>query len=353
MASERAAYFRRRLRQALFSFLAITLLVFALMRLAPGDPAELRYSSQEISAEDLSLAREQFRSEHLLDRSWLRQYLHFLGPFDLSSRGASWFGGSGEDWFHGLLVLDFGHEFQRPAVLVRDELLARAAVSVPLGCAALVLALSVAIPLGIWSARRRNTLLERGSAVLLFALDALPLFWIALGLVLCLGASGLGWFPILGLSDPDAEHWSPAARFFDRLHHACLPVLSLSLGMLAYLARQTRSSVLESLRMEFVRTAQAKGLSERRVLYQHVLRHAALPLIAIVAMLLPGLIAGSVVVESVFAIPGLGRYAFEAVLARDYAVIGALTALGAILTLAALITADLVSARLDPRIRHD
>ena len=341
-------YFRRRLLQALLSFFGITLIVFGLMRLAPGDPAELRFANPEMGGVELAESRARFQDQHLLDAPLWRQYLHFLGPWNLAPDGARLFGGSGEDPLHGLLALDPGREFQRPDVEVRGELLRRFLVSAQLGVPALLLAISGAVLLGIWLARREERLLPRAVQGALLVLDALPSFWLALLLVVALGVGGLGWLPVLGLEDPD-----PARRgLLDSLEHRVLPVACLVLGLLPMLSRQVRASVLSSAGEEFVRTARMKGIEEGRVWRHHILMHAALPLLGLGAALVPGLLAGSVVIESVFGIPGLGRYALDAVLARDYPVIGALTALGACLTLVAQILGDWALSRLDPRIRH-
>jgi len=344
MSGSARHYFRRRLLHAVLSFFGITLVVFLLMRLAPGDPAELRFASPELGGSELEHSRARFRAEHLLDQPLWRQYLHFVGPFSLSADGARLFGGSGEDPWHGLLALDPGREFQRPDIAVQSELFARLLVSAQLGLPALVLALLIGGLLGIVLAWRRQPLLSGA----LLILDALPTFWLALLLVLCFGAGGLGWFPVLGLEHPD-----PAQRGgWDLLARRVLPISCLTLSMLPLLCRQVRSAVLASSTEEFVRTARMKGISSARVWGDHILRHAGLPLLALGAALVPGLLAGSVVVESVFGIAGLGRYALDAVLARDYPVIGAMTAMGAVVTLAALTAGDWALARLDPRIRH-
>ena len=343
-------YLRRRLAWLVPSFLGITLVVFLAVHLAPGDPA-LRESGDP-SAAGSTADVERFRAEHLLDRPLALQYLHFLGPFDLSPRGHRWFGGSGEHGYGGLLALDLGTEFHRPHVRIADELARRLAVTVPLTLAAALLAWVVAIPLGVWSAVRRGRKRERAVAIGLFALHSLPGFWLALLAVLAFGASGLGWLPVLGLHSAGASELGAFAWTLDLLAHSILPVLVLALGSLAYLARQVRASMLDALAQEYVRTARAKGLSESVVLRRHALRNALLPVITLAALALPALVGGSVIVETIFGLPGMGRYAYEALLERDFAVIQAVTALSACVTLVALLVADLAYAYADPRIRH-
>jgi len=346
-----AAYLRRRLAWLLPSFLGITLVVFLAVHLAPGDPA-LRESFDPDAGSADAADIERFRAEHLLDRPLAVQYLHFLGPFDLSPRGHRWFGGSGEHAFGGLLALDLGSEIHRPHVRIVDELGRRLAVTAPLTLAAALLAWGIAIPLGAWSAVRRGQKRERALALGLFALHSLPGFWLALLLVLAFGAAGLGWLPVLGLHSAGAEDLGWFEWLLDLLLHSILPVLALALGSLAYLTRQVRASMLEVLAQEYVITARSKGLSERVVIGRHALRNALLPAITLAALILPALVGGSVIVETIFGLPGMGRYAYEALLERDYAVIQAVTALSALVTLLALLAADVLYALADPRIRH-
>jgi peptide/nickel transport system permease protein len=199
---------------------------------------------------------------------------------------------------------------------------------------------------------RRGQKRERALALGLFALHSLPGFWLALVLVLVFGASGLGWMPVLGLHSAGAEELGGFAWTLDLLWHSILPVLALALGSLAYLARQVRASMLDALAQEYVVTARSKGLSERVVILHHALRNALLPAITLAALLLPALVGGSVIVETIFGIPGMGRYAYEAMLERDYAVVQAVTALSACVTLVALLLADVLYSLADPRIRH-
>lgn len=344
-------YLRRRLAWLLPSFLGITLVVFLAVHMAPGDPA-LHESLDPNAGTPDAADIERFRAEHLLDRPLYVQYLHFLGPFDLSPRGHRWFGGSGAHPFGGLLALDLGSEFRRPHVRIAEELGRRLCVTAPLTFAAALLAWGIAIPLGAWSAVRRGAKRERGVALALFALHSLPGFWLALLLVLGFGAAGLGWLPVLGLHSAGAAEMGWFERALDVARHSILPVLALTLGSLAYLARQVRASMLEALSQEYVLTARSKGLPERVVILRHALRNALLSSITLAALILPALVGGSVIVETIFGIPGMGRYAYEAMLERDYAVIQAVTALSALVTLLALLAADLCYALADPRIRH-
>ncbi|MDZ4774558.1 MAG: ABC transporter permease [Planctomycetota bacterium] len=341
----------RRILWMLPTLLGITLVVFLAMHAAPGDPADA-LSAGELTGMDVTAAAQRMRADQLLDAPLWRQYVHFLGPFDLSPNGHSWFGGSGRERWHGLLALDFGREFQRSDISVGAEIARRAWVTIPLGLAALLLTYAIAIPLGAWSAARAGTRRERFVTLILFLLHAVPVFWLALILVLVFGASGLGWLPAIGMHDKDAATLGAFERVIDTLRHAILPVIALSLGSLAYLSRQTRAGVVSSLREDFVRTARAKGVRERDVLVRHALRHALLPVITLLGTVFPALVAGSVVVETIFDIEGLGRYAFEGVLARDTNIVLATTVVSAVFTMLGILVADLLYMAADPRIRH-
>jgi peptide/nickel transport system permease protein len=326
------------------TLLGITFLTFGLLHLAPGDPAELALAGEgqvEVDAE--ALAR--FRAAYLLDQPLWRQYLHYLGPFDLSPSGHRWFGGSGEQAYGGLLLGDLKREIHRPHVRVADELLRRLGVTVPLAAAALLVAYLVALPLGILAALRRRRTFDRVASVVLLALYCVPAFWAGLCLQLVFGAAGLDWLPVLGQA-PEG------AALGERLARAVLPVACLAYGSLAYLSRQMRAGLLEQLSADYVRAARARGLPERLVVGRHALRNALLPIATLFSGVFPALIGGSVIVETVFDLPGVGRYAYEGLLQRDYFVVMATTTLGAVMTCLGVLASDLLSAVLDPRLRH-
>lgn len=337
-------YVLRRLALFVPTLIGITFLTFALLRLAPGDPARMALSGggeSEVSAE--ALAR--FRAAYLLDRPLWRQYLHYVGPFDLSSEGHPWFGGSGVHPFGGLLAGDLKQELHRPQVRIADELGRRLAVTVPLAFAALLLGYLVAVPLGILSAVRAGTRVDRWSVVVTLLLYCLPTFWAGLLLQLAFGATGLGWLPVIGLAEEGAGLGSVLA-------HAVLPVLCLAYGSFAYLSRQMRAGLIETLASDYVRTARAKGLAERLVIGKHALRNALLPLATLSASVFPALIGGAVVIETIFDLPGVGRYAYEGLQQRDYFVVMATTTLTGVMTCLGILVSDLLTAALDPRIRH-
>jgi len=344
------AYVLRRLLLLVPTLLGITFLTFLLLHLVPGDAVDVALGGEAGQAGTVSAeARERLRAEFLLDQPLWRQYLHYLGPFDLSPRGHRWFGGDGSHPHGGLLLGDFKHEALRPHVRIVDELVRRLRVTVPLALAALLLSYLVALPLGIHSAVRRGRWSDRGAVVGVFLLYCLPTFWAGLLLQMAFGSQGLGWLPVLGLRAADGD----AGGLVDLLRHSILPVVCLSYGSLAYLSRQMRSGMLEALSSDYVRLARAKGLPERLVVWKHALPNALLPIATLFAGVLPALIGGSVIVETIFELPGMGRYAFEGLQQRDHCIVLATTTLSATLTCLGLLLSDLCYAWLDPRIRHE
>jgi peptide/nickel transport system permease protein len=330
----------------------ITLVVFVAMHAAPGDPASIRFESSEASGPITGAERDRFRAEHLLDQPLWKQYLHALGPFSLARDGHRWFGGSGDRPWHGLFALSFGREIHRPDVSVSDEIGRRLAVTLPLSLASIVLSYLIAIPIGVRAAVRRGSRGERATTAALFALYSIPTFWGGLMAILLFGAAGLGWLPVIGLHDKEASTFGPARYALDTLAHCVLPVATLTYGGVAYLARQMRSSMIEALSQEHILAARAKGLSERSIVWKHALRNSALPVITLFAAAFPLLIGGSVVVETVFGLSGMGSYAYEGVLSRDYDVVMATTMLSAVMTLVGVLVSDVLYALCDPRIRH-
>ncbi|MCE9593510.1 MAG: ABC transporter permease [Planctomycetes bacterium] len=331
----------------------VSVLVFCVLHAAPGDPSlSVGLAIGEDGRVVGDAARARFRAEHLLDAPLWRQYFHYLGPFDLSPRGHPWFGGSGERDFGGLLCLDFGREFQRPDVAVADELARRLAVTVPLTLVAILLAYGLAVPLGVACARRRGSFFDRATSTLLLALFSVPAYWAALVAMVIFGARGLGWLPMLGLHDKNAAELGPWASAVDLGRHALLPVAVMTYGALAYVARQTRAAMVEALESDCVRAARSRGLEERRVVWRHAFSNAVFPLLTLVGSVLPALVGGSVLVESIFELPGVGRYAYEGFLQRDYNVVMATTLVSAALTLVGLWVSDVLYAWFDPRLRR-
>ena len=330
----------------------VVLIVVLAFRLAPGDVRALHSEGAEGRTATESLSSQRFAEEHLLDASVWRQYAHALGPFDLSPRGHRWFGGDGTRPWHGLLALEFGTEWSRPQVRIRDELARRALTTVPLALGAFVVALLLALPVGVWLALLRTAprgrIVARLVSTFLLLLDALPGFALALLLVALLGPQGTNWFPATGLDSREPQ----LPFLLDRAWHLVLPVLALSLGGIAHLARQLSTNLLQLEREEWMRAARANGLTRAQALRRHALPHALPPLIGLFGGALPALVSGAVVVETVFALHGLGSYATEAVLARDLSIVLATCTLAAVVAVVGSVLADELVRSLDPRSRQ-
>ena len=309
------AYLLRRLAQVLPTALLAATLVFALVHLVPGDPVEMMLGEGARAADVESLRRDLG-----LDRPLLEQYASFLGGLARGDLGRSLHSGE-------------------PVLATLAE---RFPATLELAVASLIVALLVALPLGVVAALYRDRVPDHLARLLALLGVSMPSFWLALTLIL-LFAVQLQWLPPSGLGD---SPWS-----LDGVRHMVLPVLVLALGSAGSLARYTRSAMLEVINRDYVRTARAKGLPAAAVYLRHVWPNAAPPVLALAGLHLGSLVGGAVVVETIFAWPGLGRLAVTSILARDFP-----TTHGVILTLAAgfiaaNLLADLAHHALDPRLR--
>ena len=268
-----------------------------------------------------------------------------------------WYGGHnqfhrwlfGHDGHGGLIRGDLGQSYRsgRP---VAQEIGSAVRVTLMLSLIAILLTFLIAIPLGVFSAAHQGTRLDRGIHLGLFGLYSLPAFWVGTLLIVFLGGGDfLNWFPPYGLGDlRGLNGWEALLK---RAHHMVLPIFCLVYPTLAVLARQTRGSMVEVLKQDYIRTARAKGLPEKRVRWQHGFRNGLLPIITLMAGIFPFAIAGSVVVEVVFSINGMGKLALEALYARDYPVVYGFVLLAAGMTLLGYLVSDVLYAWADPRIR--
>jgi peptide/nickel transport system permease protein len=219
-----------------------------------------------------------------------------------------------------------------------------------LNLVAMIIIFSLAIPLGVFSAKRQYSLMDNLGTFGAYLGISIPSFWLAY--LLILGTVKLFGYPVLGMRSFVTENLNTLEIVMDRVWHLMLPSIILAIGGIAALSRYTRSSMLEVIRQDYVRTAKAKGLSEETVYYKHALRNALLPIITLFGFLIPGLIGGSIIMETVFAWPGIGRLAYQAVLARDYPVVMTINTITAILVLVGNFIADILYGIADPRIRY-
>jgi peptide/nickel transport system permease protein len=304
----------------------ITIICFGVMHLAPGSPTDLQTQMDPRASAE---AQERLRAMYNLDKPLYHQY---------------WI------WVKKLAVLDLGRSFSTDHRPVADKILERLPITILLNCLSLILILGIAIPIGVLSAVHQNSLFDKLTSVFVFIGFAIPTFWLALLMMILFGVQ-LGWLPISGIRSLNYEYLPAGAAFWDLVRHLVLPVTLSAFGGLAGLSRYMRSNMLEVIRQDYIMTARAKGLSERAVIYKHALRNALLPVITILGLSIPGLIGGSVIFETIFAIPGMGQLFYMSVMARDYPVVMGILFIGAVLTLLGNLIADVSYAVADPRIR--
>jgi peptide/nickel transport system permease protein len=333
------AYAIRRTLLMIPTFVGVTFIAFLIMHLAPGDPVELYFhgglgaGAQGASTErlaDIQKAKDAERHRLGLDRSLPVQYAI---------------------WFERLVTLDLGDSFKdnRP---VWHKIRERIPVTITLNVISILITYFIAIPLGVYSSVRPGSWTDSISTTVAFMLYSLPSFWVGtLILVYFCGGDYFLWFPPAGLHSLDYDSsWGLFRRFGDYSWHIAMPVLCETYAAFAALSRYMRSSMLENALQDYVRTARAKGLSERVVVLKHILRNSLIPMVTLLADLLPSLIGGALIVETIFSIPGIGQLGYQAVLARDYPVVLGLFAISSALTLAGILIADLLLAVVDPRI---
>ncbi|MBN1663773.1 MAG: ABC transporter permease [Deltaproteobacteria bacterium] len=320
------AYIVKRLFFMIPILIGITIICFIVIRLAPGSPTDLETQMNPRASAEL---KERLRSLYDLDKPLYQQYLIWAGK---------------------LITFDLGKSFSSDRRPVADKILERMPITITLNVLSMILIIVIAIPIGVMSAVHQDSIFDKVTSVIVFIGFAVPTFWLALLLMILFGVH-LGWLPISGIRSLNYEYMTPWAAFIDLLKHLILPVLLSAFGGLAGLSRYVRANMLEVVRQDYITTARAKGLSERLVIYRHALRNALLPIITILGLSVPGLIGGSVIFETIFAIPGMGQLFYMSVMARDYPVVMGILFLGALLTLIGNLLADVSYALADPRIR--
>ncbi|MEM1216669.1 MAG: ABC transporter permease, partial [Bacteroidota bacterium] len=283
------------------------------------------------------------RFQHLSDNP--QKYQHYLPRF-------SWHGSHNRYhlWVTQVLSGDWGQS-KNTGQDVAERIRKAIRWTLIINLSAIFFAYLLSIPLGIYSAVHAGSRFDRRLSVGLFFLFALPSFWVAtLASQFLTNSEWLNWFPSIGVGEPaaNASWWDV---FTLRVHHFFLPTFCLTYGSLAYLTRQVRGAMVEVLNSDYIRTARAKGLPQGRVIWRHAFPNALFPLITLFANILPGAIAGSVIIEKIFNIPGIGKLSFDAITESDWAVVYALLFLAAILTVVGIFLADLLYAQADPRVR--
>lgn len=316
------SFLLRRIAWMLPSFLGITLVVFAIIKASPGDPLTMQG--------DMALSQDSASMEAM------REYRRLMGLDD------PLFVGYGK-WLWNMARGDMGTSFKDGRAVLK-KIVEALPVTLSLSLLALLCTYLVAIPIGIYSAVRPHTKLDRGLTLGLFLLYSMPSQWVAMMLIVTVGVQ-LGWLPIHGLRSEGVD------TTWDLALHLAMPLFCLTYATFASLSRYMRASMLEVIRQDYIRTARAKGLSERVVVLKHALRNSLISVITLLGLTLPTLVGGSVIIERIFGLPGMGRLSFEAILSKDIPVLMGTTALAGVLTMVGLLVSDVLYAVADPRIK--
>jgi len=319
------AYTFKRLLFAIPILFGITLITFGVMHLAPGRPTD---ALTDMNVKVTAQARQRLIKLYGLDQPWPIQYGR---------------------WLKRLSALDFGRSFRddRPVV---SKIAERLPATLLLNGCSLLLILILSIPLGVYSALKRNSVIDKGLSVFVFVGYSVPTFWLALLLMIGVGIK-LGWLPISGLHSLDSDEMPRLSQWLDMGRHLVLPVFVMAFTSLAGMSRYVRNEMLEVIHQDYIRAARARGLGESRVIFKHALGNALIPVVTVLGLSLPDMIGGSFIFETIFAYPGMGRLGYEAVMARDYPVIMGVGVIAAALTLLGNLLADLTYAWVDPRVR--
>ncbi|TWT57559.1 Dipeptide transport system permease protein DppB [Thalassoglobus neptunius] len=318
----------RRIAIGVVTLMLITFIIFGLIRNMPGTPITMDLQDPEVQFSKERIA--QLEAAYGLDKPWPLAYVHWLG---------------------NAVQGDLGRSYKQKIGVTRvifDRLGPTLLLSVP----SLFLAFLLSIPLGIYAGANAGSRNERILSTILYMLYSLPSFVAALFLQLWL-AVYWEWFPLEGIQSNTHNSMSSTQQVFDYLWHAFLPVICLTYGSLAYDSRFVRANLQEVLRQDYIRTAKAKGLSPRRVMWQHAFRNTLIPFVTLVGLTLPSLVSGSVIIEGIFSWPGMGLELLQSITERDYPVVMGITLVYSVMTLISQLLADVFYAVVDPRVRLD
>lgn len=325
------SYLLRRLGLAAFTLVLVTFLIYGLLRAMPGSPVTVDQSNIDPSKQLSPEAIERLNRLYGLDKPWYEAYFVWAG---------------------NLAQGDLGVSFSRNYRPVLSLIAERIPATLLLSATSIVLAYMLSIPIGLWSTMKAGSLPERSVSTILYMLYSLPAFVAALYLQLLFYVK-LDWLPLYGMYSDNYESLSTAGKAFDLLKHAALPIICFTYGSLAYYSRFIRANMQEVVRQDFIRTARAKGVGPRTIVWKHAFRNTMIPLVTMLGLTLPGLLGGAVILEQIFVWPGMGRLFFESIGQRDYNVIMGLVLMFSILTLAGQLLADILYAIVDPRVAYN
>ncbi|MBU1043515.1 MAG: ABC transporter permease [Candidatus Omnitrophica bacterium] len=320
------SYIFKRLIMLIPLLIGISLISFLVIHLAPGKPTDVQLQlNQKVSLQ----VRERIEKLYGLDKPIMVQYF---------------------SWLKRMVCLDFGVSFI-DSRSVSVKIAERIPVTLFISVLSLLLILCIAIPIGVFSAVWEGSFFDQAMTVFVFIGFAMPSFWLALLLMKYFGVT-LHWIPVSGLKSIQFDNLSLWGKLLDYGQHLILPISISAFTGLAGLSRYMRTNMINVLQTDYIRTARAKGLSDKKIYFRHALKNALLPVITILGLSLPGLIGGSVITESIFAIPGMGKLFYDSVMARDYPVIMGVLVIGALLTLIGNLIADICYFYADPRIKN-
>jgi len=321
-------YSIRRIFYIIPTLFGITLVTFLVISLAPGDPVSLQQSGF-LNANISQKAYEDMRRLYGLDKPLHVRYIIWVSRF---------------------MRFDFGNSFSdnRPVI---EKIMEKLPATLILNIISMLLTIIIAIPAGILSSVKHKTMYDKISGLIFYMMYSVPSFWLALLLTTFFGLT-LDLLPIYGMESDHSSSLDFFPRLLDRILHLILPVTCLTVGGFAYLSRFSRGVLLEVIRQDYIRTARAKGLTRKKVIFKHAFRNALIPLVTLFALMIPILVSGSVILEYIFNWPGIGQLYFNAIMSRDYPTIMGLSVISAILVLISNLVADLLYASIDPRISY-
>ena len=322
-------YIVRRSIAAIVTLFGITLVTFLLITLAPGDPAEMQIAAMDDPMVSERLY-EQLRAYYNLDKPVPVQYAM---------------------WLSRLVRGDLGNSFH-DGLAVRRKIADAFWPTLSVSLLAVLLTYLIAVPLGILSAVKQGSWFDTVSSIIVYVLYAVPSYVIGMLLILYVGVE-LDLLPFRGMYSDGYEELSFVGKLWDSISHYALITVSFTVGSLAYYSRFTRQNLLEVIRQDYIRTARAKGLPENMVVLKHAFPNTLIPLITLMSLTFPYILSGSVILETMFNWPGLGRLFYDSVLRRDYPTVMGLSVITAVLVLLLTLLADLAYALVDPRVRYD
>jgi microcin C transport system permease protein len=344
------AYFIRRLIAIIPTLFGITLICFLIINLAPGGPIEQKLQQMRFgggasagSGSSISSGSSGNRGNSAVTEKVIEELKKQYG-FDKPVHVRYWI------WLKNLVRLDFGRSFsyEEPAI---DVIVRKLPVSIQFGLISYILTYLVCIPLGIKKAVKHGSAFDRSTSVMIFIAYSVPAFMLAILLIVLFGGgSFFNWFPIAGIISDDYDSLSFFGKILDRVHHFILPMICYMIGHFTVLTMLMKNSVLEETKKDYVRTARSKGLPESIVIHKHVVRNALIPIATGMGSIFTAFFAGSILIERIFSLDGMGLLSFQSILSRDYNVVMGLLVLQSLFALIGNIFSDFLYILIDPRI---